>query len=302
MKKYQDVSERAYAKINLHLDVTGRRDDGFHDVVTVMQTISLYDIITISNIHETNKSCDFSVICDKEGVPTDSSNLVVKAAKALCAALGISLGGTITIEKNIPMAAGMAGGSADGAAVLRGLNRALGEPFGIKELCTIGESLGSDVPFCIACGTAYADGRGEKLRTLPPMPDCFIVASCEGEGVSTPWAYRLLDSVYKNFENDGAYRPVSTEKLENALVGRNLEKVTQSIYNIFEEPVLKQRPVANGIKTLMLECGAMAAVMSGSGPSIFGIFEDETSAKACALSLEKKEYKAFVCSPTQTMC
>ena len=296
MKIYKDTVENAYAKINLHLDVTGIRPDGFHDVVTVMQTVSLCDVITVFDISQRDKDNCFSVTSDAPWVPTDSSNLVVKAANAFCKEMGISLGAKIHIEKHIPMAAGMAGGSADGAATLRAFNKALGEPLDLDTLIKIGETLGSDVPFCVKCGAAYADGRGERLRDIPNMPACFIVVACEGEGVSTPWAYRLLDDVYDRFAE---YAPKSTARLENALENGDIDGVCEATFNVFETPVLNERPVASDVKDTIAGCGAIRTMMSGSGPSVFGVFKDETAALACVSVLSEKGYKGYICEPYQ---
>jgi 4-diphosphocytidyl-2-C-methyl-D-erythritol kinase len=206
MKK---VTEKGYAKINLHLDIVGRMDNGYHLVETVMQSISLCDIITVS---ERNDTC-FTVSCDVEGVPCDGSNLAVKAAELFCKEIGIYKGADISIQKNIPMAAGMAGGSADAAAVLRAMNRIYEGGLSVAELCKIGSKLGADVPFCIVDGSAYADGKGDVLHDFPKMPDCYIVAACGGEGVSTPWAYRTLDESYAGFNDKSVYKPKNIDKL-----------------------------------------------------------------------------------------
>ena len=290
------VCERAYAKINLHLDITGRLEGGFHAVSTVMQTLSLCDEVTVSDIAEAEKN-EFFVSCNVSDVPTDDSNLAVKAAKLFCERVGICLFARIHIEKNIPMAAGMAGGSADGAAVLRGLNRALGEPLTVGELCAIGSKLGADVPFCIVGGTVYADGKGDILHELPKMPECVIVAACEGEGVSTPWAYRLLDGIYGNFTEDSVYVPKSTDGLITALEKGDVKAVAANIYNIFEPPVLSERPVAERVKGMLLDGGAVAAMMSGSGPSVFGIFLCEKCAKGAAELIKKNGFTPYVCRP-----
>lgn len=294
---YNRVSERGYAKINLHLDITGRLEGGFHSVATVMQTVSIFDEVTVFDIEESSEA-RFTASCNIEGVPTDEKNLAVKAALAFCQKAGVSLRGKIDIQKNIPMAAGMAGGSADGAAVLRALNKALGDPLTVKELCSIGSSLGSDVPFCIVGGTAYADGKGDILHPFPEMPACVIVAACEGEGVSTPWAYRLLDGLYSDFTENCGYESKNTEPLKSALASGNIKAVSDNMYNIFEEPVLKERPVASEIKRLMLEAGAVGAMMSGSGPSVFGIFACEKCGERAGALLESRGYKAHICRPS----
>lgn len=290
------IIEKAYAKINLHLDVSGILPDGYHAVSTVMQSLSLCDIVTVSDIKETNTSPIFTVSCNLPDVPCDERNLVVKAARLFCEKTGLSLSAHIDIEKYIPMAAGMAGGSTDGAALLRGLNVACGEPLTADALCTLGARLGADVPFCIVGGTRFADGRGDVLHDFPRMPDCTIVVACEGERVSTPWAYRLLDDTYNNF-SDSAYTPKDTNDLRAALTGKDVNRVAKSIYNIFEAPVLARRPVAAQIKEILLSAEADGAMMSGSGPSVFGIFENEENARKAAELLESRGFKAHICRP-----
>ncbi len=284
--------EIGYAKINLHLDIAGRRDDGYHEVETVMQSISLCDTVTVS----ARTDAIITVKCDKAGVPTDERNLAVRAARAYMAAIGEWRGLDIDIQKNIPMAAGMAGGSADAAATLRAVNRLFGGRLEGKALCTLGATLGADVPFCIVGGTAYADGRGDCLHPFAPMPDCFLVAACGGEGVSTPWAYGLLDKTYSNFDGT-CYTPHTTDALVAAMQSRDARAVAEAMYNVFEAPVLAERPVAAAIRSAMLACGALGAMMSGSGPSVFGIFDDVKKARAVAQSLADKGYFSTVCRP-----
>ncbi len=291
-------TEKGYAKINLHLDITGLMAGGFHSVRTVMQTLSLCDEITVSDIKKAEGEPCFELSCDTAGVPCDERNLAYRAAKLFCEHIGVSLCAKIDIKKSIPMAAGMAGGSADAAATLRALNKALGCPLTVNVLCQIGSSLGSDVPFCIVGGTAYADGKGDRLQSFPKMPDCFIVAACEGEGVSTPWAYRLMDETYGNFEV-GCYTPRETEGLESAMLSGNIRAVADNIYNIFEAPVLSLRPVAAEIKKLMTDGGALASMMSGSGPAVFGIFENEACAERAVRMLNEKGYRGYICKPCE---
>lgn len=287
------VTERGFAKINLHLDITGRMPDGYHRVETVMQTVSLSDEITVSLREEKG----FFATCNVAGVPSDEKNIAVRAANLFCERVGCSFGGEIHIEKSIPMAAGMAGGSADGAATLRALNRLCGMPLTTEELCAIGASLGADVPFCIVGGMAYADGRGDVLHPFPSMPDCCMVVACEGEGVSTPWGYGVVDRRYGNFEDGCGYIPRGTERLREALKHQDLSALSQYMYNIFEEPVLAERPVAAKIRELLLKSGAMGAMMSGSGPSVFAIFETDAAAEQAAETLKKEGYRPYLCHP-----
>lgn len=282
-----------YAKINLHLDITGRREDGYHTVNTVMQTVSLCDEITV--ILREDEAVFAS--CNVDGVPSDEKNLAVRAALLLREHLGASFGAEIRIKKEIPMAAGLAGGSADAAATLVGLNHLLGEPCSIEILCQIGSRLGADVPFCIVGGTSFADGKGDVLHSFPAMPDCAIVVACEGEGVSTPWAYRRLDETFGNFDASFGYIPKSLELLKQALEEKNLGKISKTMFNIFEVPVLAERPVAAELRALFLASGALGAMMSGSGPSVFAIFSCEEEAKKAIQSLQLKGFRGFLCHP-----
>ena len=286
------VVEIGYAKINLHLDITGRGDDGYHSVQTVMQSISLCDRVAVS----VRDDMDVTVGCDSVGVPTDGSNLAVRAARLYMEHVGKTCGLHIDIQKNIPMAAGMAGGSADAAAVLRAVNRLCGEPLDRDALCALGALLGADVPFCIVGGTAYADGRGDRLHSFPPMPDCFLVVACGREGVSTPWAYRLLDETYSNFDGT-RYVPHTVDTLENAMKQGDILTVARAMYNVFEAPVLAERAEARSLRATMLSHGAIGAMMSGSGPSVFGLFAEESEAREAAEKIAAEGYFSTVCRP-----
>ena len=283
------ITVEGYAKINLHLDVTGRMAGGYHRVETVMQTVSLHDDIEITLRDEAG----ITVACDVAGVPLDDRNLAVRAARLFFEKVGGEPRLHVAIRKRIPMAAGMAGGSTDGAAVLLGLNRLYGNPLSEAELWELGGRLGADVPFCIFGGTALAAGKGDEFLPFPTMPDCYLVIACEGEGVSTPWAYGLLDSLYENFEGDR--QPHGIACLKAAVESGELAALADSIYNIFEEPVLAQRPVAREIRDTLLASDALGAMMSGSGPSVFGIFADEATARGAVRALEAKGYSAYLC-------
>lgn len=290
-----EILERGYAKINLHLDVTGRLEGGYHRVETVMQTVTLFDEVTLRRKEEGDSSVTLS--CNVKGVPTDEKNLAYRALMLFFEKTGRSVGVHIHIEKSIPMAAGMAGGSADAAAVFRGINRLVGEPLSTGELCALGASLGADVPFCIAEGCAFADGRGDNLHPFPPMPDCTLTVACEGEGVSTPWAYGLLDELFGGFYEGSTYRKRSTEPLREAMESGEPERVSTAMYNIFEEPVLSRRPAAARLKAMMLENGAMGAMMSGSGPSVFGVFATEEGARCAKERMEREGIRVYLCKP-----
>lgn len=282
---------KAYAKINLHLDITGIRPDGYHNVENVMQTVSLCDAVTV----ELNESGSITCECDAAGVPTDEKNIAVRAAKMYADFTNLKKGIHVKIKKKIPMAAGLAGGSTDGAATLVALNCLNGNALDIDALCDIGARLGADVPFCIVGGCAYSDGRGDVLHKFPSIPnDTVFVVACGGEGVSTPWAYRLMDNEHNNFKD---YEPRGTEGLKTVLNGEAPGKFYERIFNIFESGVLDERPVAAHIKDVMLSNGALGAMMSGSGPSVFGVFDSvETAAKVEEI-IKKEGYFAQVCYP-----
>lgn len=286
------VTELGYAKINLHLDITGRGKDGYHDVVTVMQSLSLCDTVTLTR----REDGQITLTCNKEGVPTDESNLAVRAVLLYREAVGASCGVHIDIQKSIPMAAGMAGGSADAAAALRAINRLCDNALDGDALCALGARLGADVPFCIVGGSAYADGRGDRLHPFAAMPDCFVVAACGGEGVSTPWAYRLLDTTYSDFDGT-CYTPRATDALSDAMTQGDLFGASDAMYNVFEAPILAARPVSRELRETMRAGGAIGAMMSGSGPSVFGIFQQEAEARAVAERITEMGYFADVCRP-----
>ena len=285
------VTVKGYAKINLHLDVVGFLDDGYHSVENVMQSISICDEITVTPIEQNV----FSVECDLPDVPSGDGNIATRAARLFFEAINACGGARIEIKKRIPMAAGLAGGSADAAATLVALNLLFNEPLSKEELCAIGAKLGADVPFCIMCGASYSDKRGDELHAFPSLPDgIVIVVACGGEGVSTPWGYRLLDQTFSNFEN---YIPRGTDGLKTALERGDKYSFCDELFNIFEQPVLSMRPVAAHIRRIMLENGAIKAMMSGSGPSVFGVFADVESAKTVENMLKGEGYFAQVAEP-----
>ncbi len=284
-----EVSQSAYAKINLHLDITGIRHDGFHCVNTVMQTVSLCDTVTLSPTPERG----IFISCDSEDIPIGEKNIAWKAANGFLSAAKADTGVKIHIEKRIPTAAGLAGGSADAAAVLRGMNALCGYPLDTSQLCKIASDIGSDVPFCVMGGSAFADGKGDILHPFPALSDCTLLIACGGEGVSTPEAYGMLD---RHFDFFRTYTPRTLDTLQEALCARDIAAVAKSTFNIFEEPILSVRPTARKIKEDMLSLGALGAMMSGSGPSVFGFFESEEKAREAAQKLRELATVA-VCRP-----
>ena len=255
------LREGAFAKINLTLDVLGKRPDGYHDIQSVMQTISIRDDVEV----EVGTAKPWTLSCDKEDVPQDSSNLAWKAAEMFCrAAKRAPEGMAIRITKRIPTQAGLGGGSADAAAVLRALNRHYDYPFSIYALAELGAEVGSDVPFCTLGGTVLCQGRGERLRKLPDLPETLFVVCKPDFPVSTPELYRRLD------ETAIARRPDHTA-MEAAIVQGDVGAIAGQLCNVFEPVVTEKHLELNYIKSLMNSYGALGFAMSGSGPSVYAI-------------------------------
>ncbi|MBE6586547.1 MAG: 4-(cytidine 5'-diphospho)-2-C-methyl-D-erythritol kinase [Ruminococcaceae bacterium] len=290
----------APAKINLFLDITGRRADGYHTISGIMQAISLCDTVTLTLEPLTEgEEPRHTLTCTNPDLPTDGKNLALRAAKAFFEATGS--GDThlhIHIEKHIPAAAGLAGGSTNAAAVLKGLNQLLGYPLTQDELCRVGLTLGADVPFCIMGDARITKGVGEILTPCASLPPCHLVVACAGEGVSTPAAYQKLDEMYGYFD-DTFYIPKSdalASQLE-ALKNGDLDGVGKNAYNIFESAVLPTHGKASYIKDTLAAAGAVFAMMSGSGPSVFGVFDNENAAHAATKGLAREGIPAWVCVP-----
>lgn len=277
------IRENAYAKLNISLDVTRKRPDGYHDMVMVMQTVSLFDELDI----RFTDSGRVQVRSNLHFIPSDERNLAVKAALCFLAAAGkTGQGMLISLTKHIPVGAGMAGGSADAAAVLRALNRMYDRPFTGEELEKLSEQVGSDVPFCVRGGTVLATGRGEKLESLPEMPDCQFVICKPDFSVSTPELFRKLDSAPLRHHPD-------TAGILEALARGELRAVCRRMYNVFEDVGDRRMRTVCQIKSRMLDFGALGSIMTGTGSAVFGIFSDRGAAQAAARSLEK-DYK-FAC-------
>ena len=279
--------EGAYAKLNLTLDVLGKREDGYHDLQSVMQTISVRDDVEI----DIGTGKPWKLLCDKEGIPTDESNLAWKAAKVYCDALHKDPGGIeIRITKRIPSGAGMGGGSADAAAVLRALNDHYGNPLSLFALAELGAEVGSDVPFCVLCGTAMVEGRGERIRKLPDMPDCIFVIVKPEFSVSTPELYKKIDEVAI------AKRP-DNKAMESALLAGDLLKVSQNLCNVFDPVVTDAHLELNYIKSLMHQYGAVGYQMTGSGSAVFAIVSEfEVAAVICNM-LKENYPQVFIGMP-----
>ncbi len=284
------ISVNAYAKINLFLDIESLRPDGYHNIISHMQSVTLNDTVCVER--EESKPGEIVVLCDNADVPCDKRNLAYKAAEIFPANLGKV---TISIEKRIPMAAGLAGGSADAAATLIALNALCGDPLDTDELKALGLQLGADVPFCIEKGACIARGTGELLEATTPMPYYPIVIARMGEGMSTPTAYKALDVKYDNFME---YVP-NIDKL-NIIIDSDdapIEEYCKGLFNVFESVVESERPAVTELKTLLLDNGAIAAMMSGSGTSVFGIFRNENDADRAEKAISSLGAYAALCYP-----
>lgn len=260
---------KSLAKINLGLDVLGRRENGYHDVRMVMQTVYLYDNVRLEKRQEEGIVIETNLFF----LPADENNIAYKAAKLLFDEFGLQGGIHIVLEKHIPVAAGLAGGSSNAAAVLVGMNRMYNLGLTQKELMERGVKLGADVPYCIMRGTVLAEGIGEILTPLPAMPKCFILIAKPGISVSTKVVYEKLDSkeIEQHPDIDGILEGLQEE---------NLKKIAASMGNVLEKVTIPDYPIIEEIKKAMLEAGALNAMMSGSGPTVFGIFEDKLQARA----------------------
>ena len=288
--------ERANAKINLYLNVVARRENGYHDIVSLMQTVSLCDLVTLD--FRTGSHTVITLRASgNDSMPTDCRNLAWRAAEKYLAKVGLTGEVTITIEKHIPMAAGLAGGSADAAAVLRGLNRICGERLSTEQLCELGATLGADIPFCIVGGGARVTGIGDLLCEVPAMPQSVLAVACMGEGVSTPWAYGKLDEIYGGFA-EAAEVDARPDVILSALQKGDFDTACDNFYNIFEEVVPTVQPYVDQLKATMERHGAMHAMMSGSGPSVFGIFASVEAAAEAVEEMRSMGASAFVCHPT----
>ena len=283
---------RAYAKINLYLDVTAKRADGYHDIVSIMQTVDLCDEVSVCA--NEGESGGIVLRCDAD-LPCDGRNLAYRAADAYFAGQ-VPCRIEIDIKKNIPMQAGLAGGSADCAAVLRALNAHF-ERYSESELLALGARLGADVPFCLVGGTRITRGIGELMQPCAPMPDCYLVIARGGEGISTPCAYGALDAKYGDFAEQGKTSEHRLARVTDAMQAGDLAAVADGMYNLFETVVLPVHEVASNAKRTMLAGGAIGALMSGSGPSVVGIFADLQSAQRVRDAIAADGVAAFVCKP-----
>lgn len=274
MGSNNDISLKALAKINLGLDVVRRREDGYHEVRMIMQTIQLYDRLDIKRTQEPG----IQIQTNLSFLPVNENNLIYKAAKLLMDEFSITDGVSVKLDKRIPVAAGMAGGSTDAAAMLIGVNRLFSLGLTKRELMERGVQIGADVPYCIMRGTALAEGIGEALSPLPPMVKCPVLIAKPSISVSTKF-------VYQNLKLDDTTIHPDIDRLIDDIKAKNLHDIAAHMGNVLETVTIPNYPVIDEIKKHMLSNGAVGAMMSGSGPTVFGLFDDEDTAK--------KAYKAM---------
>ena len=272
------IELKALAKINLGLDVLGRRENGYHDVRMIMQTIQMYDVLEIKK----KKAPGISLSVNYPYIPCDERNLVYKAAKLLMDEFQVTSGVEIDLRKFIPTAAGMGGGSSDAAAVLVGVNRMFQLGLTKRELMERSVAIGADVPFCVLRGTALAEGIGEILTPLPSLPKCFVLIAKPPISVSTKLVYEKLDSheIEDHPDIDG---------IIDGLKAHDIEKVASSMGNVLEKVTIEEYPVIEQIKNVMKEHGALNAMMSGSGPTVFGIYDSKEKARKAAAKIREKQ-------------
>lgn len=275
------IKLKAYGKINIGLDVTGKREDGYHLVRMIMQTVSLHDDVVLKKQPE-----GITVKTNKPFIPNDERNLAFKAAKLVREEFGISEGVRIDIGKRIPVAAGMAGGSTDAAAVLKGMKALFGLDLDEETMDALAVRLGADVPFCLRQGTYLAEGIGEELTRLPDIPSCFCLLVNPGFGVSTKTVYQRIDEI------EDLVHPEIDRTIEG-LGRKSIEDVALSMGNILEYAVLPEHPEIQEIKDKMRENGAIGAMMSGSGPTVFGLFREEEYLDKAFAAFEGDKYDKF---------
>lgn len=278
----EQITIAAPAKINLSLDITGKLENGYHALDTIMQTISIEDKITLAKTGR-----QISVLCDHPQVPQGNGNICHKAAEAFFEKTALEGSVIITIDKNIPVAAGLAGGSSDAAAVIKGLNLLYGTGLTQREMCEIGLKCGADVPYCIVAGTCRAKGIGEKLTKLPSFAGVYIVLVVPDFFVSTAWAY-------KNYDLNKTDEKPCTEELISYIRGRDIKNTAERMVNVLESVTAKKHPEIQEIKNDIKKSGACGSVMSGSGPSVFGLFENEEKARIAFSVIREKYNRSYL--------
>ncbi len=258
----------AYAKINLGLDVLSKRADGYHEVRMIMQTIGVCDVLDVTKTDEAG----ITITTDRSDLPVNEDNLIYKAAKLIMDEYDIKGGITVDLTKNIPVAAGLAGGSTDAAAVLKAINELYGLGLSVADLAKLGVRIGADVPYCISGGTMLSCGIGEILTPLAPCPDCKVIIAKPDASVSTA-------SVYKRLQLDKVNHP-DIDAMIAGIENGNIREVAGNLGNVLETVTVSDHPVIDDIKKIMLHNGAAGALMSGSGPTVFGLFLSEEEAEA----------------------
>ncbi len=271
-----ELKLKALAKINIGLDVLRRREDGYHDVRMIMQTVHLYDWLTIRK----SKEAGIHLSSNLYYLPVNENNLIYKAADLLIKEFSIEEGLEIELEKHIPVAAGMAGGSTDAAATLYGMNKMFGLGLKMEQLKQRGVRLGADVPYCLMRGTALAEGIGEQLTSLPPMPKCPVLIAKPGISVSTKF-------VYENLQLDDATIHPDIDALITDIRKKDLQGIANDMGNVLESVTIPNYPEIETLKETMKQAGALNAMMSGSGPTVFGLFEDTKSAKRAFTAVKR---------------
>lgn len=272
----QEIKRRAYGKINLGLDVLRKRPDGYHDVKMIMQMVSVYDELTFRKIPDK----EIRIVTNKEELPFNEDNLIYKAAKLMLERLNSEEGISVVLKKNIPIAAGMAGGSTDAAATLLGLNELLEGNIPMEELLSMGVKIGADVPYCILQKTALSEGIGEVLTPLPAPPACGLLIGKPDIHVSTKY-------VYENLQADTLKSHPDIDGMRKAIEEQDLKGITSRMENVLETVTIQKYPVIGEIKEAMLKAGAINALMSGSGPTVFGVFASREWAEKAKEELAK---------------
>ncbi|MDD5900025.1 MAG: 4-(cytidine 5'-diphospho)-2-C-methyl-D-erythritol kinase [Lachnospiraceae bacterium] len=280
--KLPSIITYAYAKINLSLDILGTRPDGYHEVQMIMQSLQLHDTVTLN----AGSGQGITMTCSDTTLPADEHNLAYRAAVLFCNTYGIAEGIHLHLKKRIPIAAGLAGGSSDAAAVLRGLNELYGNPANTEELASLGVKLGADVPYCLMLGTALSEGIGERLTALPPAPDCCCLLVKPAAGASTRQIYTDYDALVQsaNIEHP------DTKQLLNALSAGDYRTLTNGLCNVLEPVTMRLVPEIASIKEALQSHGADGVLMSGSGPTVFALFSDFAAAKRAETHFLATEY------------
>lgn len=280
VKDMNSINIKAYAKINLALDVIGKRDDGYHELNMIMQSIRLHDKIYIRK----NNNREIKLKSNLPYIPVNHKNIVYKAVDLFRKTYNIKQGVFVNIYKQIPVSAGLAGGSTDAAATIKGLNKLFNTGLSLEEMMELGGKLGADVPFCMMMGTVLSQGIGDILTPLDKMPDCYILLVKPSFSVSTK-------KVYENFKLDHTISHPDISASIKAIKNNDLPELSSHMANVLESVTIKKYPSINQIKKLMLDNGAFVALMSGSGPTVFGLFEDKGVAKKAYDSIKKAKFR-----------